>query len=930
MPSYHPADIERKWQAYWTANKTFRTPDPGAPGTEGKPKYYILDMFPYPSGAGLHVGHPEGYTATDILARFKRMTGHHVLHPMGWDAFGLPAEEYARKTGTHPRLTTTANIATFRRQIQSLGFSYDWDREVDTTAPDYFRWTQFIFLTLHDTWFDPDAQRGRPIAELPIPAEVHRQGEGTVRQYVDGHRLAYQAEALVNWCPAMGTVLANEEVTDGKSEVGSHPVERRPLRQWLLRITAYAERLLNDLDAVDWPESIKKMQRQWIGQSTGAEVRFAVGADGDAVAVYTTRPDTLYGATYLVLAPEHPLVDAITIPARKAAVTAYQQAAARKSDFERTEVAKAKTGVYTGASARNPVNDQDIPVWVADYVLAGYGTGAIMAVPGHDERDFDFARAFDLPIVTVVRPDDAWLARTGSTLDHLTEAFTGDSVAVHSGPLDGLSTEAAKEAVLGLLGAAAERKVNYKLRDWLFSRQRYWGEPFPLLHELDAAGDATGVVRRLSVADLPLKLPDLEDFRPTGSPEGPLAKAAGWVHVTLDGKTYRRETNTMPQWAGSCWYYLRYIDPTNAETFADPDKLKYWLPVDLYVGGAEHAVLHLLYSRFWHKVLFDRGLVPGTEPFQRLVNQGMILGEPDYTVTAATYAAHADALAAASVTATAGDDFNEPESYVLSVGGAKLTDERTEKRAGKLYLAGTPVELVSKAEKMSKSRGNVVNPDDIVRDYGADSLRLYEMFLGPLEATKPWNTKGVEGVSRFLGRVWRLVVDDAAEAVTLNPLVTDATPDAATLKLVHRTIQKVTDDTDGLRFNTAISAMMELTNHLTALKTRPRFALETLVLLLAPYAPHAAEELWQALGHGPTLAYAPWPVFDATLVADDEVEIPVQVGGKVKARLRVPAGIADAALEAAALADDKVRAAVAGRPVKRVVVRAGQMVNVVV
>ncbi|MBX9584686.1 MAG: leucine--tRNA ligase, partial [Gemmataceae bacterium] len=635
MPSYNPADVERRWQQYWESNKTFRTPDPGDPTAAGKPKYYVLDMFPYPSGAGLHVGHPEGYTATDILTRFKRMRGFHVLHPMGWDAYGLPAEQYAVEKNVHPRITTQQNIATFRRQIKALGFSYDWDREVDTTDPGYFRWTQWIFLLIHDTWYDPVQRMGRPIAELPIPTEVRAQGEAAVAKYQDGYRLAYQAEVPVNWCPALGTVLANEEVVDGKSERGGHPVERRPLRQWLMRITAYADRLLEDLEPLDWSESIKQMQRNWIGRSEGADVFFKyahweeaeqkAAAEGKlidgvgGVTVFTTRPDTLFGATYLVLSPEHRHVPVITRPEQKAAVLAYQQAAARKSDFDRTND-KTKTGVFTGACVINPVNGKPIPVWVADYVLATYGTGAIMAVPGHDERDFAFAKQFGLPIVTVVRPPDDWLKRTGSTVENLTEAYTDEGVAINSGLLDGLPTAEAKPKIIDWLEAnrGGNRWINYKLRDWLFSRQRYWGEPFPVLHPADGAD----VVRRLDAKDLPLVPPDLEDFKPTGTPEGPLSKATDWVNVTVDGKKYQRETNTMPQWAGSCWYFLRYIDPKNTEALADPAKLRYWLPVDLYVGGAEHAVLHLLYARFWHKVLFDRGYVPCPEPFQRLVNQG--------------------------------------------------------------------------------------------------------------------------------------------------------------------------------------------------------------------------------------------------------------------------------------------------------------------
>ena len=871
MPYYTPRAIEPKWQQFWESHKTFRCPDPGNPSIAGKPKVYLLDMFPYPSGSGLHVGHPEGYTATDILARFRRMRGFHVLHPMGWDAFGLPAEQHAIATGEHPRFNTLANITNFRRQIKSLGFSYDWDREVDTTDPDYVKWTQWIFLQIYDTWYDRQANKGRPIGELPIPADVQSQGPDAVRQYQDAKRLACQAEAPVNWCPELGTVLSNEEVIDGKSERGGYPVERRPLRQWMLRITEYAERLLSDLEPLDWSEAIKAMQRNWIGKSTGADVDFALAPQspgtavpGLSIRVFTTRPDTLYGATYMVLAPEHTLVNRITTRDQAADVRAYQEQASRKSDFDRTEVAKSKTGVFTGAFAVNPVNEQQIPIWIADYVLASYGTGAIMAVPGHDERDFAFAKQFGLPIVTVVTPNAEWLRKTKSTVDDLTAAYVDDGVAMNSGSLNGLATEAAKAKIIAELEASGigSKRVNYKLRDWLFSRQRYWGEPFPILHEVDDAGNRTGLMRPLTEQDLPLRLPELEDFKPTGNPEGPLMKATDWVNVTLDGKKYRRETNTMPQWAGSCWYYLRYLDPRNATAFCDRAKADYWLPVDLYVGGAEHAVLHLLYSRFWHKLLFDRGHVSTPEPFQRLVNQGMILGENN--------------------------------------------------------------------EKMSKARGNVVNPDDVVEQYGADSLRLYEMFMGPLEAMKPWNTRSVEGVSRFLSRVWRLIVDEAAELPGRNVNVQDVEPDAETLKLLHKTIQKVTEDTEGLRFNTAIAAMMEFSNHLTAkVEVRPIKVLEPFVLLLAPYAPHVAEELWQVLGHLTTLAYEPWPAYDPALVRDDEIEIPVQINGKVKARIMVPADADAATLERLALADPRVQELIAGKPVRKVIAKPKQMVSIV-
>ena len=949
MPSYNPADVERRWQQFWETHKTFRTPDPGDPAAAGKPKYYVLDMFPYPSGAGLHVGHPEGYTATDILARFKRMRGFHVLHPMGWDAYGLPAEQYAVEKNVHPRITTQQNIATFRRQIKALGFSYDWDREVDTTDPGYFRWTQWIFLLIHDTWYDPEQKKGRPIAELPIPPEVRARGEAAVARYQDGYRLAYQAEVPVNWCPALGTVLANEEVVDGKSERGGHPVERRPLRQWLMRITAYADRLLDDLEPLDWSESIKQMQRNWIGKSEGAEVDFELASvrdyreanpselvDGFApIRVFTTRPDTLFGATYMVLSPEHQLVDRITTPEQRAAVTAYQQAAARKSEFERTELAKTKTGVFTGAYAVNPVNDERIPIWIADYVLSGYGTGAIMAVPGHDERDFAFAKQFGLPIRTVVRPTDEWLTKTGSTLDALTEAYSDVGVAVNSGLLDGLPTAEAKQKIIGWLQekGVGHRRVNYKLRDWLFSRQRYWGEPFPVLHPADG-----GPTVRLDPGVLPLVPPDLEDFKPTGTPEGPLSKATDWVNVSIGGKDYHRETNTMPQWAGSCWYFLRYIDPKNTEALADPAKLRYWLPVDLYIGGAEHAVLHLLYARFWHKVLFDRGYVPCPEPFQRLVNQGMILGEYEYHVTVEAEAANRAELAGLGVVATRreSEDPKKPDTYVLKVTAAEgdkpvnLPDELVEKVKGKMVLKGLGIELATKAEKMSKSRGNVVNPDDIITEYGADSLRLYEMFMGPLEAVKPWDTKSIKGVYGFLSRAWRLVVDDDAEKLKLNAAVKDIEPDKDTLRVLHRTVQKVTEDTDGLRFNTAIAAMMEFVNHVTKLEARPRAVLEPFVLLLAPYAPHVGEELWRALGHTTTLAYEPWPAWDPALTKADEIEVPVQVNGKVRARLRVPAEIGDKELEAAALADEAVKAQTAGKTVKMVKVVPRKLVNVVV
>ncbi len=944
MPSYHPRAIEPRWQQYWEIHKTFRCPDPDDPSVAGKPKIYLLDMFPYPSGSGLHVGHPEGYTATDILSRFKRMQGFHVLHPMGWDAFGLPAEQYAIQTGTHPRITTQKNISTFRRQIKSLGFSYDWDREVDTTDPGYFRWTQWIFLQLFDTWYDLEAKRGRPINELPIPSEIHQAGEAAVHAYRDEHRLAYQSEAPVNWCPALGTVLANEEVIDGRSERGNHPVERRPLRQWMLRITAYAERLLEDLEQVAWPESIKEMQRNWIGKSEGAEVDFSIVGHEGVIRVFTTRPDTLFGATYMVLSPEHTLVPTITTATQRQAVEEYQKAAANKSERERTELAKKKTGVATGAYAINPVNQAEIPIWIADYVLAGYGTGAIMAVPGHDERDFEFAKAFDLPIVTVVKPTEAWLKQTGSTLDNLTEAYAEVGEAMHSGEFDGLPTSEAKSRIITWLEerGIGSRRIHYKLRDWLFSRQRYWGEPFPILHEVDTQGQRTGVTIPLPESALPLRLPELEDFAPTGNPEGPIIKATDWIQVEHDGKRYRRETNTMPQWAGSCWYYLRYIDPHNDQRFADPDKLKYWLPVDLYVGGAEHAVLHLLYARFWHKVLYDRGHVPCAEPFQRLVNQGMILGETEYHAAPEMLAENEQELhkLGVQVRHIPAKEEGDKDQHILFVTTkdeesdservVNLPDELIEKRQGKTFLKGTKLEMIGRAEKMSKSRGNVINPDDVVDAYGADSLRLYEMFMGPLEATKPWNMRSVEGVYRFLSRVWRIIVDESAEEVQLNATVSDTTPNRDTLRHLHRTIEKVTHDTEHLRFNTAIAAMMEFSNHLNSLSSRPRSVLDPFVKLLAPYAPHIAEELWHALGNAETLAYASWPEYDPELTKADAIEVPVQINGKLRAKLTVPPETDQKTLESLALDDAKVQEQIAGKTVRKVIVVPGKLVNLVV
>jgi leucyl-tRNA synthetase len=938
MPAYHPERIEPKWQAEWDRNQTFRAVDLD----RSRPKLYILDMFPYPSAAGLHVGHPEGYTATDIVARYKRMRGYNVLHPMGWDAFGLPAEQYAVQANIHPRITTRANVDNFRRQIKSLGFSYDWNREIDTTDPAYYKWTQWIFLRIYDTWYDPEyvwtdaagrtrRGKGRSIDELPIPPDAPDPAA-----YRDSHRLGYRALVPVNWCPGLGTVLANEEVIDGKSERGGFPVVRMPLTQWMLRITAYAERLLDDLDDVDWPRPIKDMQRNWVGRSVGADVDFPlVGAteteptgnvaghakvrdrahsspwseipDSDVIRVFTTRPDTLFGATYMVLAPEHPLVDRITTHAHRPSVEAYREAAARKSDIDRTDLARTKSGVFTGGYAINPASGSRIPIWIADYVLMGYGTGAIMAVPGHDERDFEFARAFDLPIVRVVAQS---LDKADLPLCHA-EPEPGVSVGSRneSITLDGVATNDAKAAITAWLEAngLGRKTINYKLRDWLFSRQRYWGEPFPIV--LDAQDRAHAVPPE----ELPVRLPELDDFKPSGRPEPPLGKAREWVRYSEQA---RRETNTMPQWAGSCWYYLRYIDPGNDRLPWAAEKERYWMPVDLYVGGAEHAVLHLLYSRFWHKVLFDRGLVSTSEPFQTLVNQGMILGETEYT-------AYRDGIGR----------WIPPQVAATAPGATavRVTEEQVKKCGEGFVLASEPeVAVEARAHKMSKARGNVINPDKIIEEYGADSLRLYEMFMGPLEAVKPWSMKGVEGVYRFLGRAWRMVVDAEAHAIRLDPKIRDVAPTQEQSRAVARTVAAVTADIEGQRFNTAISRLMEFTNFFTAQEARPKSAMETFSLLLAPFAPHLAEELWQVLGHAQSLAYEPWPGYDAALLVDEHIEIPVQLNGKLRGRTVVAAGANREQIEAAARDDARIAALLEGKTVRKVVVVPGKLVNFVV
>jgi leucyl-tRNA synthetase len=978
--------IEPKWQQFWDEQQTFRAFNPGEVLPDGHPfarrhqlsgqvaaaqlpsKFYILDMFPYPSGAGLHVGHPEGYTATDILARYKRAQGLHVLHPMGWDAFGLPAEQYAIKTGQHPRQTTEANVANFTKQIKSLGFSYDWSRELATTDPDYFRWTQWIFLKLYNSWFNPETNKAEPIEMLKYPKELSGRDalprvladrqvsptndaelEAKCRAWRDSKRLAYVSEQPVWWCEQLGTVLANEEVVDGKSEVGGFPVVRKPMRQWMLRITAYAEKLLTDLDTIDWTDSLKEMQRNWIGRSEGAEVDFKIADSNETIRIFTTRPDTLFGATYMVLAPEHKLVDewlkdwlkndgvplewpAGTLEEWKGggntpydAIWSYGLCTAAKSDLDRTALAKEKTGVWTGAYAINPVNGQKIPIWIADYVLASYGTGAIMAVPAHDTRDFEFATKFNLPIVQVVQPPDPKTDWHG---------FVGDGMSVNStGPeisITGLPTPDAKKKITGWLEAKGlgKKTVNFKLRDWLFSRQRYWGEPFPIVWKKDAGGNLYH--EALPESALPVLPPSLTDYKPTATGEPPLARAKDWVNLP-DGSV--RETNTMPQWAGSCWYYLRYLDAKNSNAFVSKEAESYWMGsrgrqsapsssteknaptdgggyetpgVDLYVGGTEHAVLHLLYARFWHKVLFDLGHVSTPEPFFKLVNQGLILGED--------------------------------------------------------------------GQKMSKSRGNVVNPDDILKEFGADAFRLYEMFMGPLEMVKPWNTKGVEGVYRFLGRVWRLFVDEASETefeqqettaenaekrkellelIKLSTAIKDTPPTPAQLKTLHACIKKVTGELDGMRFNTAISAMMVFVNDAITWETKPVSVLREFLILLAPFAPHLSEELWEKLstvhssqsavhspqstvrtgdnGHGTqdSLSYARWPKFDPALLVEDTLEIPVQVNGKLRVVIKVPANATQADLETAAKNSAEVKPFTDGKTIRKIIVVPKKLVNIV-
>jgi leucyl-tRNA synthetase len=841
----YPFDqIEPKWQAIWDERQLFHAPNPGGKGFDpAKAKFYVLDMFPYPSGAGLHVGHPEGYTATDIVARYKRLRGFNVLHPMGWDAFGLPAEQYAIKTGQHPAITTRENVAKFKSQLKRIGFSYDWQREINTTDPTYYKWTQWIFLQIYNSWFNPETNRAQPISTY----------RGTDP---DSVRLAYVADVPVNWCPELGTVLANEEVVDGKSEVGGFPVVRRPMRQWMLRITAFAERLIEGLDELDWPEGIKLLQRNWIGRSQGAEIDFKIENVDQQIRVFTTRPDTVYGGTFLVVAPEYSLVDLIVTEEQWPAVREYRERAARKSELERADLSKEKTGVFTGAYAINPATNKKIPIWIADYVLLGYGTGAIGGVPAHDERDLEFAKKFDLPIVVVVQP----------TGDEPAFGFTGEGIAINSPIINGLTSAEAKKKITSWLEerGSGKRAINYKLRDWLFSRQRYWGEPFPIVWE-------NGKHRALQEKELPVVPSPLDDYKPTGTGEPPLAKAKEWIRYSDKAM---RETNTMPQWAGSCWYYLRFCDPHNDKRFVGEEAERYWMGgdqpggVDLYVGGTEHAVLHLLYARFWQKVLFDLGYVSKPEPFQRLVNQGIILGEDN--------------------------------------------------------------------QKMSKSRGNIVNPDDVIDQHGADAFRCYEMFMGPLEQMKPWSTRGVEGVARFLARVWRLLMtENQAGEWELSKRIKAIDATKSQQKLLHATIKKVTEDIESFSFNTAISQMMIFVNAFTNAEAIPLAAMRTFLILLNPFAPHISSELWERLNaeFGDArrdVTHESWPAYDERLLIEDEVEIVIQINGKLRDRIKMPIAATDEDLKAVALSNPKIQDRIAGKAVRNVIVVPRKLVNIVV
>jgi leucyl-tRNA synthetase len=882
---YKFAEIEKRWQDYWEENHTFKTEDDFS-----KPKFYVLDMFPYPSGSGLHVGHPEGYTATDIVARFKRMNGFNVLHPMGWDAFGLPAEQYAIETGTHPSLTTQNNCDNFRRQIKSLGLGYDWDREVNTTDPGYFKWTQWIFIRLYNTWFDAESQKGRPIEELVVPAEIKAAGEAATKAFIAEKRLAYYDDAQVWWCPSCKIVCANEEVlNDGTHEKCGNPVERKNLKQWMLRIPLYAERLLAGLDKVDWPEGVKDMQRNWIGRSTGAEVDFQVLGTAETLRVFTTRPDTLFGATYMVVAPEHPLLNTFTSDEQKSKVDTYVAQAGLKSELDRSDLSREKSGVFTGSYAINPVNSTKIPIWVADYVLMGYGTGAIMAVPCHDNRDFEFASAFGLPIPCILDPDTEDMALREQVVQGLA-CWTGDGNYINSASqetgldINGLSKEEGIATTIKWLhqNELGTEAINYKIRDWLFSRQRYWGEPFPVIHWED------GEISLLEEAQLPLQLPEMEKYEPGSHGESPLANATEWLHVKDEkGRKGKRETNTMPQWAGSCWYYLRYIDPKNDKEPFSKAKENYWLPVDLYVGGAEHAVLHLLYSRFWHKVLFDLDIVSTDEPYTKLFNQGMILA----------FAYETEA-------------------------GAKVSSDLVEERDGAFYHSGTGEQLTQIVAKMSKSLKNVVNPDDVVKAFGADALRLYEMFLGPLDAVKPWVENGVKGVYNFLNRVHRFFAD--------SNHYHEGEEDQELMKSLHATIKKVGGDVEALHFNTAISQMMIFTNLAIKKGKITRASAEAFIRVLGPFAPHLSEEIWSILGNGESLALAQWPAYDESMLQEDSHEYPVMINGKLRFKILLPLNMAAEEIKEQVLAHETAQKWTEGADPKRFIHVPEKIINIVV
>lgn len=884
--AYNFTEIEKKWQVFWDENKTFKTTN-----DTSKPKYYVLDMFPYPSGAGLHIGHPEGYTATDIIKRYKRMKGFNVLHPMGFDAFGLPTERYSMQTGIHPEIATKKNIENFSRQLKMIGLGYDWDRMINTTDPNYFKWTQWMFLLIYNSWFDEKDQKAKHIDELPIPSDITDPIE--IDNYKDEHRLAYISNIPVNWCEELGTVLANEEVDEWKEK--GYTVERKPMRQWMLKITKYAQRLLDDLELVDWPQSTMEMQKHWIGRSEGAEVDFKVDGFDEKIRVFTTRPDTIFGATYMVLAPEHELVGQITTSNHKERVEKYQKLAAEKSDLERSELNKNKSGVFTGAYAINPLNDEKIPILIADYVLAGYGTGAIMAVPGHDERDHEFAKSLELKILQVVAPKD------NSELNIQEEAYSEYGVAVNSSSdkldINGLETAKAKNKVIEYLESnnIGERKINFRLRDWLFSRQRYWGEPIPIIFFED------GTKRAMDIDELPLKLPEVSNFQPAGTGESPLANVDFWMNYQdpKTGKKGKIETNTMPQWSGSCWYYLRYIDPNNNDNFVDKELESYWMGengVDLYVGGAEHAVLHLLYARFWHKVIYDYGFVSSKEPFHKLFHQGLIMGL----------------------------------SY-RNKNNVLIPNDQVEEKDGKFFNNNNGEELEEIVAKMSKSLKNVVNPDDVIRDYGADALRLYEMFLGPLEQSKPWNTNGIEGVKRFLDRTWRMFTKEESEGkFVLNPEIQNVECNDDQNFVLHNTIKKVGEDIENLSFNTAISQMMIFVNEFYNANPKPKEAMEKFLLCLSPFAPHLAEELWQMMGNENTLATEDFPGYDEEKTKKQNIELVVQVLSKIRAKIPVKAGISqDEALEIAK-SNPNIAKQIEGKQIRKVIFVPNKLINLIV